>query len=108
MAPPSATGVEVYGDTDTSGVTLPNPLNLHGIPKRRAAAGKLIAGIAAVSNIESFKGEAQHLHKHKARRWDRAWPDPHRRNVILIENQTISILKHTHARATLSKVLPST
>ncbi|GAB7354110.1 hypothetical protein MBLNU459_g4675t1 [Dothideomycetes sp. NU459] len=69
MSPPSAIDVELNGTSDTS-VTLPNPLNLHGIPKRRAAAGKLIAGVAAVSNIESFKGETQHLHKQKARRWD--------------------------------------
>lgn len=71
MAPPSATDIDVYAVSDTSGVTIPNPLSLHGIPKRRAAAGKLIAGIAAVSNVESFKGDTQHVHKEKARRWDR-------------------------------------
>lgn len=54
-----------------SAITFPNPLTLHGVPKRRAAAGKLIAGVAAVANVDSFKGETQHLHKPLAKRWDR-------------------------------------
>lgn len=54
-----------------SAVTFPNPLTLHGVPKRRAAAGKLVAGVAAAANVESFKGDTQHHHKPLAKRWDR-------------------------------------
>ncbi|PNS21837.1 Aromatic amino acid aminotransferase [Sphaceloma murrayae] len=69
MAPPGI-DVEVVGVTDTTAVTLPEPLSLLGIDKRRTAAGKLIAGVAAVSDVESFKGITSHSHKPLARRWD--------------------------------------
>lgn len=74
MSPPSAMDVEVQGETDTSAITpaisLPELLTLRSVPKRRAAAGKLVAGVAAAANVDSFKGESQHLHKPKAKRWD--------------------------------------
>lgn len=58
------------GETDTSALTIPNPLTVHGVAKRRSASGKLVAGTAAVADIDTFKGRAQHLHKPKAKRWD--------------------------------------
>lgn len=71
MAPPPALDVQVQADTDTSAVTLVNRVDVTGIAKRRAAAGKLIAGTAAASDVESFKGPFHHAHKPAAKRWDR-------------------------------------
>ncbi|KAL1311647.1 hypothetical protein AAFC00_001757 [Neodothiora populina] len=68
--PPAAIDVDLVAETDTSAITIPNPLTLDGISKRRTAAGKLIAGVAALGNVEAFKGETQHLHKPFAKRWD--------------------------------------
>ncbi|PSK42561.1 Aromatic amino acid aminotransferase [Elsinoe australis] len=69
MAPPGM-NIEVLAETDTTAVTLPEPLTISGIGKRRTAAGRLIAGVAAVSDVEAFKGHTSHLHKPLARRWD--------------------------------------
>ncbi|KAF2224369.1 putative aromatic aminotransferase Aro8 [Elsinoe ampelina] len=69
MAPPGI-NVEVVAETDTTGVTLPEPLTLSGIGKRRTAAGRLVAGVAAAADVEAFKGITSHSHKHLARRWD--------------------------------------
>lgn len=71
MSPPSAIDVDVQAIDDTTAVTIPNPLTLESVATRRAATGKLIAGVAAVANVDSFKGEKQHLHKPRAKRWDR-------------------------------------
>lgn len=71
MVSPSMDGPEVQAVTDTSGYTVPSPLTLAGIGKRRAAAGKLIAGVAAYADLESFKGREQHAHKPMAVRLDR-------------------------------------
>ena len=71
MSPPSAIDVDVQAIDDTTAVTIPNPLTLEDVSKRREATGKLIAGVAAVANVEQFKGEKQHSHKPKAKRWDR-------------------------------------
>ncbi|KAK3615874.1 Aromatic/aminoadipate aminotransferase 1 [Elasticomyces elasticus] len=68
MAPPSA--IEVLPETDTSTFTVPDRLTIQAIAKRRAASGKLIAGVAAAADIGSFKGRTHHLHKHPANRWD--------------------------------------
>ncbi|KAK4985766.1 Aromatic/aminoadipate aminotransferase 1 [Elasticomyces elasticus] len=68
MPPPSA--VEVTAESDTSALTALSPLSLKGVSKRRAATGRLIAGVAAEANVESFKGATQHLHKPKAKTWD--------------------------------------
>lgn len=71
MSPPGAIDVDVQAIDDTTAVTIPNPLTLESVATRRAATGKLIAGVAAVANVDSFKGEKQHLHKPRAKRWDR-------------------------------------
>jgi aromatic amino acid aminotransferase I len=71
MSPPSAIDVDVQAIDDTTAITVPNPLTLDSVSSRRAATGKLIAGVAAVANVEQFKGEKQHLHKPTAKRWDR-------------------------------------
>lgn len=68
---PHGIDVEVLGDTDTTAITLPEPLTIPGIGKRRTAAGRLNAGVAAISDIESFKGQFHHSHKPLAKRWDR-------------------------------------
>ena len=69
MAPPAA--IDVLPESDTSTFTLPDRLTIQGVAKRRAAEGRLIAGVAAVADIERFKGRTVHSHKAKARRWDR-------------------------------------
>ena len=69
MTPP-ALDVEVQADTDTSAVTLPEPLTIRGIDKRRTAAGKLIAGVAAKADVNFYKGPIHHKHKPLAKRWD--------------------------------------
>jgi aromatic amino acid aminotransferase I len=74
MAPPSAIDVDVQAIDDTTAITIPNPLTLDDVSARREATGKLIAGVAAVANVEQFKGEKHHLHKPKAKRWDRKSP----------------------------------
>lgn len=68
MAPPSA--IEVVPETDTTGFTRPNPLTVSSVAKRRAATGKLIAGVAAVADVETYKGHTSHLYKPKAKRLD--------------------------------------
>lgn len=68
MAPPAA--IEVLPETDTSTFTVPDPLTIQSVAKRRAASGKLVAGVAAAADVDSFKGQTQHLHKPKAKRWD--------------------------------------
>lgn len=74
--PPPPAAVEVEGVTDTSGVTIPDPLaaplavnELHG---RRRAHQKSQWGVAAPSMTESFKLR-DHSHKPKAKSWDREW-----------------------------------
>ncbi|KAF2723299.1 PLP-dependent transferase [Polychaeton citri CBS 116435] len=62
--------IQVLAETDTSTFSIPSPLAIENVAKRRAASGKLIAGVAAPADIESFKGKAQHLHKPTAKRWD--------------------------------------
>lgn len=72
MAPPSA--IEVSAVTDTSGVTIPNPLTapvksneIHG---RRKKTNKGQWGVAAPSDTANFRLKS-YDHKPKARRWDR-------------------------------------
>jgi aromatic amino acid aminotransferase I / 2-aminoadipate transaminase len=69
MAPHTA--IEVHPETDTSTFTIPDRLTIQSIAKRRAASGKLVAGIGAPADVEQFKGRSAHLHKAKAKRWDR-------------------------------------
>jgi hypothetical protein len=54
MSPPSA--VEIEGITDTESILLPGPLTAKGIAARRAQAGKLVAGTAASTSSDFFKG----------------------------------------------------
>ncbi|GAB7364446.1 hypothetical protein MBLNU230_g4987t1 [Neophaeotheca triangularis] len=68
MAPPSA--IEVVPETDTTAFTMPDPLTVSSVSKRRAATGKLIAGVAAVADVDAYKGRTSHLHKPKAKRLD--------------------------------------
>jgi aromatic amino acid aminotransferase I len=60
-------------ETDTQPYTIPDRLTIQNIAKRRAASGKLIAGVAATADLEAFKGRTSHLHKPSAKRWDREY-----------------------------------
>ena len=71
MAPPAA--IEVLRETDTFTFTIPDRLTIQSVAKRRAASGKLVAGVAAVADVDVFKGRTQHLHKPEAKRWDRMY-----------------------------------
>jgi hypothetical protein len=82
MAPPAA--IESLPETDTTTFTVPDPLKIQDIAKRRAASGKLIAGVAAVADVDAFKGKTQHLHKPKAKRWDCMYLPCHMRGVCLV------------------------
>lgn len=55
MAPPSAIEISVEGVSDTQGIVLPDPLTVNDITKRRLAAGKLVAGVAANVSSDRFK-----------------------------------------------------
>ena len=68
MAPPAA--IDVLPESDISTFTVPDRLTIQGIAKRRAVEGRLIAGVAALADVESFKGRTAHLHKARAKRWD--------------------------------------
>jgi aromatic amino acid aminotransferase I len=72
MAPPSA--IEVEAVTDTSGVTIPNPLmapiKSNDILGRRTKADKRQWGVAAPSDTSKFR-LGNYEGKPKAKRWDR-------------------------------------
>lgn len=55
MAPPSA--IDIRGLTDTEAFIYPNPLTINEVTERRAKAGKLIAGVAAGTSSDQFKGK---------------------------------------------------
>ncbi|KAK5120345.1 hypothetical protein LTR85_006284 [Meristemomyces frigidus] len=67
MAP---SAIEVLPESDTSTFTIPDRLTIQSVAKRRAASGKLLAGVAAAADVGSFKGRTQHGHKGNAKRWD--------------------------------------
>ena len=71
MVPPAA--IEVYAESDTSTFTVPDRLTIQNVAKRRAASGRLIAGVAAVADVDAFKGRTAHLHKPKAKKFDCEW-----------------------------------
>ena len=74
MAPPAAAiDIEILPESDTSTFTIPDRLTIQNVAKRRAASGKLIAGVAAVADVEGFKGRTQHVHKGKAKTWHRKY-----------------------------------
>lgn len=72
MAPPSA--IEVSAETDTSGITIPNPLTApvqsNEILGRRKKANKSQWGTAAPSNTANFRLKS-YDHRPKAKRWER-------------------------------------
>nr|POF07846.1 hypothetical protein CFP56_66138 [Quercus suber] len=74
MAPPAA--IETLAVSDTTVYSIPDRLTIQSVVKRRAASGKLNAGIAATADVHAFKGRTHHLHKAKARRWDRKFMTP--------------------------------
>ena len=81
MAPPAA--IEVLAESDTSTFTVPDRLTIQNVAKRRVASGKLIAGVAAVADVDAFKGRTAHLHKPKAKRFDCKWSPPTRTEFAL-------------------------
>ncbi|KAK6434239.1 Aromatic/aminoadipate aminotransferase 1 [Oleoguttula sp. CCFEE 5521] len=68
MAPSAS--INILPESDTSTFTVPGRLTIQSVAKRRAAEGRLVAGVAALADVERFKGRTSHLHKPKARRWD--------------------------------------
>jgi aromatic amino acid aminotransferase I len=72
MAPPSA--IEVSAETDTSGITIPNPLTApitsNDIFGRRKKALQSQWGIAAASDTANFR-QKSYENKPKAKRWER-------------------------------------
>jgi hypothetical protein len=56
MAPPSAISNGFEGVTDTEAIVLPGSLTVSGVAARRAKAGKLVAGTAAFTSSDFFKG----------------------------------------------------
>jgi aromatic amino acid aminotransferase I len=72
MVPPSA--VEVSAETDTTGITIPNPLTVpvasNDIFGRRKKTNKSQWGIAAASDTANFRLKS-YENKPKAKRWDR-------------------------------------
>ncbi|KAH8676848.1 pyridoxal phosphate-dependent transferase [Tricladium varicosporioides] len=67
MAPPTAIDAECT--TETEAMIIPDPLTVNGVSARRAKAGKLVAGTAAFTSSDLFKGQASSW-KPKAKRWD--------------------------------------
>ncbi|OBT66719.1 hypothetical protein VE03_03865 [Pseudogymnoascus sp. 23342-1-I1] len=65
MAPPSA--IDIRGLTDTEALIYPDPLTVNEVTERRAKAGKLIAGVAAGTSSDNFKGKT---HGKLAKRFD--------------------------------------
>lgn len=79
MAPPIALDVAVEGVTDTSGITVPDPMSANGhahpiftiddvLPHRQKSA-KMPAGVAAFGSSDMFKSKGC-FNKPKAKRWD--------------------------------------
>ncbi|EME44200.1 hypothetical protein DOTSEDRAFT_71877 [Dothistroma septosporum NZE10] len=72
MAPPAATiDLDICPEIGSATfITVPDRLTVDKVAKRRAASGKLVAGVAAVADLEQFKGRTSHSHKALAKRWD--------------------------------------
>ena len=60
----------MLAESDTSTFTVPDRLTIQNVAKRRAASGRLLAGVAAAADVGTFKGQTHHLHKSRAKRWD--------------------------------------
>ena len=65
--PPPA---ELLAVSDTEGIVIPELLTVNSVAGRRTNAGKLVAGTAASSDVELFKGRGTHTHKPRSKRWD--------------------------------------
>ncbi|OKL58059.1 hypothetical protein UA08_06677 [Talaromyces atroroseus] len=65
---PSAVEMEVKGETDTTAVVVPNPLDINGLASWRKK-GAVPTGTAAFSSSDMFKSPACYT-KPKAKRWD--------------------------------------
>jgi aromatic amino acid aminotransferase I / 2-aminoadipate transaminase len=65
---PSAVDIEVKGETDTTAVVVPNPLDINGLASWRKK-GAVPTGTAAFSTSDMFKSPACFT-KPKAKRWD--------------------------------------
>lgn len=72
MSPPAA--IEVEAVTDTTGVTIPNPLSVpvksNELNGRRRKTDKSQWGVAAPCDSVHFR-QRNYDHKPKAKRWDR-------------------------------------
>ncbi|KAJ5643293.1 Aromatic amino acid aminotransferase [Penicillium longicatenatum] len=69
MSPPSAVDVEMKGITDTSAVSIPDPLTLNGVPGWREKMAKMPTGVAPACSSDMFKSPACYT-KPKAKRFD--------------------------------------
>jgi aromatic amino acid aminotransferase I len=79
MSPPIALDVAVEGLTDTSGITVPDPMSLKrtihpiftidDIPSHRSASAKMPAGVAPFGSSDMFKSKGC-FSKPRAKRWD--------------------------------------
>jgi aromatic amino acid aminotransferase I len=74
MSPPSA--IEVSAVSDTSGVTIPNPLSApvqtNEVNGRRRKTNAAQWGVAAPSDTANFRLRS-HDHKPKAKKWSRVF-----------------------------------
>ncbi|EME79304.1 uncharacterized protein MYCFIDRAFT_57678 [Pseudocercospora fijiensis CIRAD86] len=88
MSPAATRDVDVacpaiLPESDTTAFTVIDRLTVQGVANRRAASGKLVAGVAAPADLELFKklawddeltrslkGRTCHKHKPVAKRWD--------------------------------------
>lgn len=61
MAPPSAISVAAEGSSDSEAISSSDPLTVEGVASRRAKAGKLVAGTAAFTSSDFFKGSVCYL-----------------------------------------------
>jgi hypothetical protein len=55
MSPPAPLDVDLVGVTDTSAVTIPDPLTVNGVSGWREKTAKMPTGVAASSSSDMFK-----------------------------------------------------
>lgn len=55
MSPPASLDVDLRGDTDTSSVSVPDPLTVQGVPAWREKASRVPTGVAAAASSDMFK-----------------------------------------------------
>ena len=71
MSPPPPSAILMEAEDDTTGIYVPDVLNVDSIQALRTKQGKLLARTAARADVELFKGLGRHAAKPKAKRWDR-------------------------------------